>query len=607
MNSPVSPSACITEPCRGWSLSFVYTTVNTCGKRFSGGLGPETPNGTRITHTTITGSRVEVTGPSAITGKEPSSPHKNQTKNFENQHGEGSDSSNFLEQCPDSRRGKALARLSYQPRVVQASLTLTISGSFCGFPISENVIVAPTHLLPNTGSNLFPLKMREPHEPNNTISFHSAVEVKNRYSQHELMCHQCHDSVPSPPSPSLQEKPTCCPPSFTQTWKAGGFQDYDPKIWGDLPFFKSLNKFSAVIESEIAPTQTDASSRKHPLDNGIDKLHANHSNLSVIPRTTRTLHIPPIALRSSQATVKANSGKVLISSCEANPTPSVQKESQLGNIAEAVSVRRNGREVSKYFLPNALSDQISSSKGLGITSTLWGSTRIPPQKAAISLKHSTSKSDHSCLDIKYFDGCGEKLLEMSKKLTTLCSRRYNAVSNLCNLENTQYSRWLESQGDSLRICRKLTYPLEALCSNPNKSTTTLKEMAYGHIDNNLTQNGFPGDRGSCNPSANLDDHAKEMDQQKSQKNHRIFCYNGYSLAESHQTESDFSLSSFSENSSQSSQKLSLQDMSASMCPKTLSWPDLWWRNSESDFEDNQDFVPCSRSTPVAEFYQETIV
>ncbi|XP_024428382.2 DNA damage-induced apoptosis suppressor protein isoform X2 [Desmodus rotundus] len=460
-----------------------------------------------------------------------------------------------------------------------------------------------------TGSNLFPLKMQEPREPSNTKSFLSAAEIKNRYSQHELTCHQ-HQDVNTPLS--LQESRTCCAPlSLRPEDIAGGSQDYDPKIWDDLPLSESLNKFLEVIESEIAVTQTDASNKKCRLDNGIEKLHADHGSLPVTPqRTTGPLHTPPIALRSSQARVKPSSGKDnLLSHSEANPTPSGRKESRPCNPAEAVSVSTSGRDISQNFLPNTcLSALFPSSKGLGTSSSLMKSTRIPPHRAAISVTCSTPGSDHSCLTIKYFNGCGEEsLLETSEKLTTLCSRRYNDVSDLCNLENKQCSRWRENQGDGLTICRKLTYPLEALCSSPKRSAKTLKEMPCGHIDNNLTQTYFPGHEGSYNASADLfNDSAKEMDiaTEITKKSQDLLLQWGQSLPESHHTESDSSLRSLSENSSQSSHKLSLQTMPASMYPKTR--PSRFPSDSESDFEDSQDFVPRSQSTPVAGFHQTRV-
>ncbi|KAM5222985.1 DNA damage-induced apoptosis suppressor protein isoform 1-T2 [Hipposideros larvatus] len=472
------------------------------------------------------------------------------------------------------------------------------------------VVHSNHHEIGVTGSNLFPLKMQEALEPSNTKSFHSAVENKNRYSQCELTRHQHHE-VNTPPS--LEERPTYCPPSSLKLEEvAGGSQDCDPEMWDDLPFSESLNKFLAAIESEITITQTDASSTKCHLDNDIDKLHTDHTGLSVIPqRTTGALHTPPIALRSSQETGKANSGKDdFLSNYEANPTPNVQKESQPGHTAEAISISSHERDISEYFLPNAyLSALLPSSKGLGTTGTRRKSTKIP-HRAEILLKHNTSENDPSCLSSKYFNGCGGKSLsEMSEKLTTLCSWKYNDVSDVCNLENKHYSsRWSDNQGDSLTICRKLTYPLEALCSSPNGSTNALEEVPYGHT-NNLTQNYCPGHEGSYNVSADLfDDSAKETDvaTEITKKSQDILLQWGKSLAKNHLSESDFSLRPLSESSSQSSQKLSLQNMSASIYPKTYSSPPDLQSDLENDFEDSRDFVPCSQSTPVAQFHQTRI-
>ncbi|XP_032708854.1 DNA damage-induced apoptosis suppressor protein [Lontra canadensis] len=474
-----------------------------------------------------------------------------------------------------------------------------------GLQAYQPTAVHSSHEIRVTHPNIFPLKMQELLESGNKKSFHSAVEIKNSYSPREPTCHQYHDlDNPS----SLQERSTCCPPSSLRLEEVtGGSQDSDAEIWDDLPFSESLNEFLAVIESEIAITQTDASSRKCLLDNDIDRLHADHSRLSVTSQTTTgTVHIPPVALRSSQSTIKTSCSKDnFLSNREANPSRSVQKESQSNNTAEAVSISSNGSEISEYFPPNSCQSALfPSSEGLETTGTLK-STRIPPHRAEISLQCSTSESDHSYLSSKYIKRCGEKSFsEMSEKLVTLCSRRCN-ISDFCNLENKHY-RWPKNQGDSFTICRKLTYPLEALCSSP-KSTSTLKEMPCGHTNNNLTQNYFTGHEGSSyNASADLfDDSAKEMDitTEITKKSQDILLQWGKSLAESHHTETDFSLRSLPENSSQFSQKLTLQSISASVCPRTCSSPPHFRADSEYDFGDSQDFVPCSQSTPVAGFHQ----
>ncbi|KAF0875426.1 DNA damage-induced apoptosis suppressor protein [Crocuta crocuta] len=465
-----------------------------------------------------------------------------------------------------------------------------------------------SHEIGITDSNFFPLKMQELLESNNKKSFHSTVEIKNQYSQRELTCHQYHDVDNSP---SLQKRSTCCAPSSLRLEEiASGSQDCDPEIWDDLPFSESLNAFLLVIESETAVPQTDASNRKCPLDNDTDRLHADHVRLSVASqRTTGALHTPPIALRSSQAIVKASYSKDnFLSNCEANPSPSVQKESQSNNTAEVVSINRH--DISEYFPPNAyLTALFPSSKGLRTTVTLK-STRIPLHRAEISLTCTTSESDHSCLSSKYFNRCGEKsLLEMSEKLVALDSRRDHDVADLCNLENKQHCRCPKNQDDSFTICRKLTYPLEALGCSPNTSTNALKEMPCGHFSNNLTQNYSTGHESSYDASADLfDDSAKEMDitTEITKKSQHILVQWGKSLAESHHIDSDFLLRSVPENSSKFSQKLSFQSMSASLCPRTCSSPPHCQSDSEYDFGDSPDFVPCSQSTPVAGFHQTRI-
>ncbi|XP_065793061.1 DNA damage-induced apoptosis suppressor protein [Muntiacus reevesi] len=454
------------------------------------------------------------------------------------------------------------------------------------------------------GSNLFPMKVQEPFEPRNTKSLHSAVEVKNIYSQHEITCHQ-NQEVDTPPS--FQQRCMCYPSlSLRLEERPSSSQDCDLEIWDDLPLSESLNKFLVAIESEIAINQTDASSRKCHLDNDISKLHVDYSRLSLTPqRAPGALHTPPIALRSPPAIVKANSSRDnFLSSHEANPSPSIHKESQPENTAEALSFSGNKRDISEHSLPNVhLSALFPSSKGSGTTVALK-STRILPHETEISCKHNTSEADHSCLSSKY-NGCGEK--EMSEKLKTLHSRRYNVVSNFPSLENKQYCRWPKSQGNSLTICRKLTYPLETLQSTPNRSMNTLREMLCEHTGNNLTQNCSTGREGNYNASVDLFDD-KEMDivTEMTKRSQDISLQWGKSLAESHHTESDFSLRSLSENSSRSSQKLSLQNTSASLYPRTCPSPPHFQSDSEYDFEYSQDFVPCSQSTPVIGFHQSRI-
>ncbi|XP_010343918.1 DNA damage-induced apoptosis suppressor protein [Saimiri boliviensis] len=452
------------------------------------------------------------------------------------------------------------------------------------------------------------LKMQEPLESSNADSFHSPVEIKNG-SQHEPPCFQ-HHGIDTPTS--LQKRSACCSPSLLRLEEtASNSKDCDPEIWDDLPFSESLNKFLAVLESEIAITQADVSSSKHHVDNDISKFHADNSMLSVTPqRTTGALHTPPIVLRSSQAIVKANSGKGnFFFNCKVNLSPSVEKESQPDNKVEAVSVNHNGRDMSEYFLPKP-SALFSSSKYSETTVTLKKTIRISPHSDEILLRPITSESDHSSLNNKYLNGRGEKLLsEMNEKLTTLCCRKYNDVSDLCKLENKQYYRWPKNQDDSFTICRKLTYPLETLCSNPNRNTNTLKDIPCGHITNSLTQSNSIGHEGSYDASADLfDDIAKEMDiaTEITKKSQDSLLQWGMSLPESHHSDSDFSLRSLSEDFIQPSQKLSLQNPSDSRHSRTSSPTPHFQSDSEYNFENSQDFVPCSQSTPISGFHQTRI-
>lgn len=215
--------------------------------------------------------------------------------------------------------------------------------------------------------------------------------------------------------------------------------------------------------------------------------------------------------------------------------------------------------------------------------------KILPHKNEISFRPSSSECDYSYLSNKYVHVCRENSLsEMKEKLTTLSSKKYNDVSGLCKLENNQ-----RTQGDSFTICRKLTYPLETLCSSPRRSTNTLKEMPYGCINNNLTQSFSAGHEGSYNVSADLfDDIAKDEDigTETSKKSQAVLWESPW--AENHP---------ITESRSQPSQRLPLQSTSASRYPRTDSQSD-----SECDLEESQDFIPCSQSTPVAGFHQRRI-
>ncbi|KAM6172002.1 DNA damage-induced apoptosis suppressor protein [Erethizon dorsatum] len=462
-----------------------------------------------------------------------------------------------------------------------------------------HVVHSSHHKTRITNSNLFPLKMQEPLESSSVESSHNAVEIKNRYSPDELPCYQHHDVD----NTSHQETSTCCSPASLRPEEvANSSQDFDSVVWDDLPLSESLDKFLAVVESEIAKTPRDGRNRKHNIDNDIDKFHADYTRLSLSPwRTTKTLHTPPAPLASSQTTDKADSTKDnFFSNCEANQGSSIQRESQPVNTAEAMSASSNGRGVSEYSLPNTcVSALFLSSKDLETTVTLKKTIRILPHKDKISPTPSNSENDHSYLDIKYFSGCGEKSLsEVNDRLTTLCSKTYNDVSDLCRVEN-EHCMWPKDQHDSFTICRKLIYPLETLRSSPDISTNILKEMSYGHNDNNLTQSS-PGLESSYNASADLfDDIAKDTDISK--KSNDILLQWETSLAENHLEESGFSLKSLSENT-QSSQKLSLQSISAFGYPRTCSPLPHLQSDLDCDLEDSQDFVPCSQSTPVTGFH-----
>ncbi|XP_047372387.1 DNA damage-induced apoptosis suppressor protein [Sciurus carolinensis] len=467
------------------------------------------------------------------------------------------------------------------------------------FQANQLSAVHSNHEIGVTDFNLFPLKIRELHESSNAESFHSAVKIKNSYSQSELYCYPHHNVNTTT---SLQDTLAHCPSSsFRPGERASNSHDCDPMIWDDLPFSESLNKFLAVVESEITITQTDTRNKKHDVDNNTSKFHTDHSRLYVTPRRTAgTLHTPPIVLRSKH-TVKTHCSKDnFFSNCEANLSPVIQKETESNNTAEVVSRSSNGRDTSEYFLLDPyLSTLLPSSKDL--ETTVKKTIRILPQKDEISLRPNNSENDHFYLSIKYFSG-EKSLSEVNEKLTASCSKKYNDVSDVCKLENKRLYRWPKNQDDSFTVCKKLTYPLETLCN----STDTLKEMPFGHIDNNLTQIYSADHEGSYNASADLfDDIAKDVAVATEiiQKPQDILLQCETSLTENHLAEPDFSGRSLSENSSQTSQKLPLQSTSTSKYLRTYSPLPHFQSDSECDLEDSQDFVPCSQSTPVTGFHQ----
>ncbi|XP_040820149.1 DNA damage-induced apoptosis suppressor protein isoform X2 [Ochotona curzoniae] len=447
-----------------------------------------------------------------------------------------------------------------------------------------------------TDSNLFSLNLEEPPKSNDRESVHSVIQIKNTYTEYEIPCYQHHN----PDTPiNLQEKSVYSLSPFKLEETASDSQNSDSEIWDNLPLSESLNKFLAIVESETAVTQTDASLRKHNAD-GINELHADHSRLSGVPqRSTEDLHTPPIALRSSQAAVITNSSQGnFLSNCEADPSSNAQKQSQPDSTTEAVSITSFGRNTSRFFLQNTYQSGFLSAKD---SETTVKKTRGDEMLC----RPNTSESEHSYLSIKYFNGYeGKSVSEMNEKLTALCSRKYYDVSDLCKVDHKQSYRWPENEGDSFTVCRKLTYSLEIPCSSPDTSTHTLKDIPYGHTSDDLSQSCSAGHEGVYNTSAELfDDIDKEINVTvKIIKNSQdVLLHLGTSLAESLQVEPDFSVKALSESSSQPSQKLSMQNASACRHPRTFSPPPDCQSDSEKDFEDSQDFVPCSQSTPVAGF------
>ncbi|XP_063112449.1 DNA damage-induced apoptosis suppressor protein isoform X2 [Cavia porcellus] len=476
-----------------------------------------------------------------------------------------------------------------------------------------NIVHSSHHKTRITNSNLFPLKMQEPLQSSNIESFHNAVEIKNRYSSDELPCYQHHDVDSS----SHQETFVYSPASLRREEVANMSQDFDPVVWDDLPLSESLDKFLAAAESEIVKTPRHGRDRKHDIDNDIDKFCADYTRLSLSPwRTTGTLHTPPAPLTPSHATDKAKSTKDnFFSNCEANQGSGIQESQPVSTVdavyissngaAETMSASSNKRSVSEYSLPSTcLSALFLSSKDLEATVTPKKTIKILPHRDKISRMSSTSENDHSYLGIKYFSACGDKSLsEVNKRFITLCSKTYNDISDLCKLEN-KHCMWPKNQHDSFTICRKLTYPLETLCSSPGISTNILKKMSYGHVNNNLIQSS-PSHESNYNASADLfDDIAKDTDitTEITKKSNDILLQWEASFTENHLEESGFSLKSHSENATQSSQKLSLQSISAFGYPKTCSPLPHFQSDLECDLEGSQDFVPCSQSTPVTGFH-----
>ncbi|KAL6081666.1 hypothetical protein STEG23_005573 [Scotinomys teguina] len=439
--------------------------------------------------------------------------------------------------------------------------------------------------------NLFPSQMQEHFEEDNAECY-SEAEIKNEYSQYDIPCYQHHDINTTT---ILQERSVFALSSLKHEERMGTSQNCDSLIWDELPFSESLDKFLAVVESEIAITETDTKDRKQVTDNDIDKFHTEHSRLSMTPRrNTGALNTPPLGLRSSQTMGKENSRKETFSNCESNPNSQIQKESKPNKTTEAVSIGSSRSDISEYFLPDTcLSVLFTSSKDMEASGTQKRTTGILKQKDEISLRPSTSStSDCSSLSNKDFNGSEEKSHSETKgKLASLCSKKYSDVSYLHKFENKQYYRWSRNQDDNFTICRKLTYPLETLCSSP-RNTNIAKELPHKPINSNLTQSFSADHEGSYNASADLfDDIAKNKDigTEITKISQDVLLPWEASCTEN---------SPIDENCSHPSQKLPLQSISVSKYPRASSQSD-----SECDFEESQDFVPCSQSTPVAGFHQ----
>ncbi|XP_021513743.1 DNA damage-induced apoptosis suppressor protein [Meriones unguiculatus] len=431
-------------------------------------------------------------------------------------------------------------------------------------------------------SDLFVSQMQEPFEKDNA---ECSKEEKNDYSQYDLPCYQ-HCEVNT--ATVLQDRYEFSLSSLKPEETVIASQNCDSLIWDDLPFSESLNKFLAVVESEIAVNETGTKDRKQGIDD-IDKFHTNYSRLSVTPRrNARALNTLPLGLKSSQTMMNENSRKeTLFSNCESNQSPQIQKESKPDLTTEAVVKGSNRNDTSQYFLPNTcLSALFTSSKGIEVTQKK--TTGILQQRNEISLRPSTSTSNCSYLSNKCFNGCGKKSYSGTKeKLTNLYSKKYRNVSDLHKLENTQYHRLSENQDDTFTVCRKLTYPLEILCSSP-RSTNTSKEIACRPTNNNLTQSYSFDQEGSYNASADLFED-KNTGTELTKLSQDVLLRLEASCTENYP---------INENCSRPSQKLPLQSISASTFSRARSQSD-----SECDFEESQDFVPCSQSTPVAGFHQ----
>ncbi|XP_021069833.1 DNA damage-induced apoptosis suppressor protein [Mus pahari] len=440
-------------------------------------------------------------------------------------------------------------------------------------------------------SNIFPSQMQEPFEEHN-LECYSKAE-KNDYSQYDNACYQHHEVNTTP---ILQQRSSAFSLSSMKPEKtASPSQNSDSLIWDDLPLSESLNKFLAVVESEIAVTEIDAKNRKQGMDDSIDKCRKNYSRLSLTPwRNTRAfLNTSPFSLRSSQAMMKEDSGKeAFFSNCKSNSSPQIKKEPKADKTEEAVSLGGSRSDISEDFLPDSCSSALFTSSKDREASVTWKRTSgILQQRNEISCRPSASISDCSDLSNRCFTGCGERSYSGTKGKLAIqnSSKKYSDVSDHHKLENKNY-KWPEKQDDSFTICRKLTYPLETLCSSP-ESINASKEMPYRPSNNNLPPGSFDHE-GSYNASADLFDYITKDKDIGTEINNipqdnllplEAPCTEKYPI---------------NENCGQPSQKLSLQSTSPSGYSRPRSQSD-----SECDFEESQDFVPCSQSTPVAGFHQ----
>ncbi|NP_001119766.1 DNA damage-induced apoptosis suppressor protein [Rattus norvegicus] len=440
-----------------------------------------------------------------------------------------------------------------------------------------------------TDSNFFPSQMQKPFKEHN-LECYSKAE-KNDYSQYDIPCYQ-HREVNTT---ILQQGSSAFSLSSLKPEEtASASQKSDSLIWDDIPFSESLNKFLAVVESEIAVAEIDTQNRKQGTDNSTDKCHKNYSRLSLTPlRDTRALNTPPFGLRSSQAMRENSRREAFFYNSKSSSSSQIQRESHPDKAAAAVSIGSNRSDISKDFLPDTCSSALfTSSDDMEASISQKRTSGVLQQRNEISCRLRTSISDCSDLSNSCFTGCEEKSHSGTKEKLAIqnCSKKYNDVSDLHKLENKRSYRWPEKQDDNFTISRKLTYPLETFRGSPKSIS---KEKPYRPSNNNLTQSSSADHEGSYNASADLfDDFAKDKDTETeiTKLPQDILLPLEASCTENYP---------INENCNHPSQKLSLQSISPSEYQRPSSQSD-----SECDFEESQeDFVPCSQSTPVAGFHQ----